>query len=387
MAAPDTAAAPATDAPPFALAPGGTLADVAVARELADYEMKGLPGSRGAPTSVSERIFAARCRSVVLIVAATRGEDGKESLGTGTGALLSREGYVLTAAHVVAGASKIAVGAFPTCEPGAQPEPIEAKLIKVDEVADLALLQVPKLPRDPVLMPLGRLDEIRTGSTVMMIGHPKGLLMSMSQGLVSAIRPNFRFSAANSPEQRATVVQTDGAINPGNSGGPMLSPDGNLVGVNSFILGQASAGLNFAVSIDDVRAFLARRESRMLKPAADPAQTPSQAQASGSGAAQACKPKVLKEWKEDGATYKLIDLNCSGKANAKLVIPEDPARRTVLLWDRNGDGQADARYYLNREGKPEYSEWDDDFDGTYDYRADHEGGEWEPRAKVRIAGR
>jgi hypothetical protein len=68
-----------------------------------------------------------------------------------------------------------------------------------------------------------------------------------------------------------------------------------------------------------------------------------------------------------------------------LVIPEDRSRRAMLLWDRNGDNKADVRFFLDGRGQPEYSEWDDDFDGAYEYRAEHEGGEWEPKSKARVA--
>lgn len=102
---------------------------------------------------------------------------------------------------------------------------------------------------------------------------------------------------------------------------------------------------------------------------------------------EACKPKVMKEWRQDEATKRAIDLDCSGRVNALLVLPDDPGQRAYLLWDRNGDGKADVKYYLNRAKEPEYSEWDDHFDGTYDYRAEYENGDWDPKAKIRIASR
>src|SRR5437763_1026213 len=160
-------------------------------------------------------------------------------------------------------------------------------------------------------MPLGQLDDVRPGSTVIMIGHPKGLLMSMSQGLVSAIRPNFRFSGDGRNEQRATVIQTDGALNPGNSGGPMMTADGRLVGVNSFIVGQASAGLNFAISVEDVRTFLARPDVAAGKPTVPPqADASARERANPAGQGKACEPRMLKEWTAQGAKYVQLDLSC-----------------------------------------------------------------------------
>lgn len=374
LAAPPQAVSPLSADPPLALEPGGALADVGLMSRLAAVEADPPPRSRGASSVDLEKLFASRCRAVVYIAT----EDG-----SGTGSIVSAEGYVLTAAHVVSGARKIGVGVFPHCSPGVQPDVYAASVVRIDEVTDLALLRINRPRNSLTVMPFGELGSVRTGSGVVMIGHPKGLLLSMSQGVVSAVRPDFTFSNQGEPEQRATVIQTDGALNSGNSGGPMMNQAGELIGVNSFILGEQSAGLNFAIAVTEVGPFLRRREDRLLtthstRPDAKP--EPSREDA-------ACKPKVLREWREAGATERLLDIGCAGKPNARLTIPDAPSKRPVLLWDRNGDGQADVRYYLSRTGDPEWSEWDDDFDGNYDFRAEHRGGGWDPTSKTRIATR
>jgi S1-C subfamily serine protease len=358
----------------FPIQPGGVLADAALVRRLGEFELDPPVVSRGTNAgSRLEALFASRCRAVVL-VAAQSGKGEREQSGTGTGSVIDSFGFVLTAAHVVAGADKVAIGVFPNCEPGTQPQVYAASVVRVDEIADLALLRFDRTPKDLTTIPLGQLGAVRPGSSVVIIGHPRGLLMSMSQGVVSAIRPDFVFSNENAPQQKATVIQTDGALNPGNSGGPMMSADGSLIGVNSFIY-RTSPGLNFAIAVSDVRTFLGRGESRRF-PRQDVKAKPEE-----------CKPKTLKEWREDDGEQALLDIGCAGKANARLIVPDDVRRRATLLWDRNGDGNADARYYLDRNFRPEYSEWDDDYDGKYDYRAEHEGGDWEPKEKTRMARR
>lgn len=378
--APATAATPSSSDTPFAVRPGGALADVELSRRIASFELEAPEVTRGADGSTLEQVFAARCRSVVLIVAST-GSGSDQKTGSGTGSIVTPQGHILTSAHVIAGADKLAVGVFPTCQPGAQPEAFAASVFKVDQVSDLALLKLETLPKDMSVMPLGDLASVRTGAPVVIIGHPRGFLMSMSQGVVSAIRPGYRWSPAGGPAMQATVIQTDGAVNPGNSGGPMMTQNGLLIGVNSFIRGAASAGLNFAVSVDDVKEFYSRTTARAAPP--PPAAEPPKPETPR----ESCKAKVLKEWKEDGTTRRSIDIGCAGRANALLVMPEDPGQRAYMLWDRNGDSKADAKFYMNRAMQPEYSEWDDDFDGTYDYRAEHEAGDWEPKAKIRIAAR
>ena len=269
--APATAATPSSSDTPFAVRPGGALADVELSRRIASFELEAPEVTRGADGSTLEQVFAARCRSVVLIVAST-GSGSDQKTGSGTGSIVTPQGHILTSAHVIAGADKLAVGVFPTCQPGAQPEAFAASVFKVDQVSDLALLKLETLPKDMSVMPLGDLASVRTGAPVVIIGHPRGFLMSMSQGVVSAIRPGYRWSPAGGPAMQATVIQTDGAVNPGNSGGPMMTQNGLLIGVNSFIRGAASAGLNFAVSVDDVKEFYSRTTARAAPPppAAEP---------------------------------------------------------------------------------------------------------------------
>ncbi len=367
--APETASAPSRPDTGLDLHPGGILTNVSVVQAIGGVEVDPPEATRGAGGADLERVFEARCRSVVTVATTS---------GSGTGSIVHPDGYVLTNAHVVAGANELAVGIFPNCRPGTQPDMFKARLFRVDEVADLALLKLESMPASRVdVMPLGRLSDVRPGSGVVIIGHPRNLLMSMSQGVVSAIRPNYEWA-----QRRATVVQTDGAINPGNSGGPMMTQAGDLIGVNSFKRTDGT-GLNFAVSVDDVRAMFNRKQDRFLS-AASPQGQSAKAESPPS---QECKPKVLKEWTENGEKRKLVDLECTGKGNLLHVEPGDPGMRAYVLWDRNGDGKADAKFYLNRQGKPETSDWDDDFDGTYEYRAEHADGDWEPTTKKRVAGR
>ncbi len=351
----------------------GPLTDPDISQTLMQVEANPPIRTRGAGGPALERLFAARCRSVVFI--AHKVGSKKTDIATGTGSIVSIDGHILTAAHVVAGGKRIAVGIFPSCKPGAQPEYFPAKIVRIDSSVDLALLLLVKLPSDIATMPLGRLDEVRTGSAVVMIGHPQNLFMSLSQGTVSAIRPNFKFL-----KSRATVIQTDGALNPGNSGGPMLSSKGNLIGVNSFIRGKASAGLNFAVAVTDVNAFLsgkktANKKIKKIKKIKKPAQVAKN---------KKCEPKLLKEWRKAKATYKMFDFGCKGQGNAVYIKYDDREKGGSFSIDRNRDGKIDLIYLLNKKRNPYTSLWDDDYDGSYDFRGEHSSGELQPDSKVRI---
>ncbi|VAX01686.1 hypothetical protein MNBD_GAMMA22-2082 [hydrothermal vent metagenome] len=374
--APDGASAPSHSGNGMSLPSynplNGPMSDAALGQIMMQVEAEPPIKTRGAGGNKLERLFAARCRSVVFLAHKVK-INGKEGTYTGTGSIVSMDGHILTAEHVVSGSKMIAVGIFPSCKPGTQPEYFAAKVIKADSSRDLALLQLIKLPSDIAIMPIGKLDEVRTGSSVVLIGHPHNLFMSLSQGTVSAIRPDYKFTQ----NRQATVIQTDGALNPGNSGGPMMSDDGNLIGVNSFIKGKASAGLNFAVAVSDVRSFITSKNTRFKPKVKAPVVKQKLVKAS-------CKPKSLKQWKKDKTKFTLFDFYCSGKGDAILAIPDDKTKNPFMALDRNKDKKPDVIIILNRKGQPLRSKWDDDFDGEIDYHGKHVNGEWEPSQRVRL---
>jgi S1-C subfamily serine protease len=145
-------------------------------------------------------------------------------------------------------------------------------LIRLDADRDLALVEVPNLPPGARQIPLGALgvlSNVSPGDEVGVIGHPSGFLWSLTTGIVSGVRSNYPILSSPSAS-RATVIQTQAPINPGNSGGPLLTASGQLLGV-MFSAGLVPAntasgspisvpaqGLNFAIAIDEVRAFLAK---------------------------------------------------------------------------------------------------------------------------------
>src|SRR5271170_6594964 len=173
----------------------------------------------------------------------------------GSGVIVDPEGYIITNNHVVAGAMRIRVIIAPTTvelETGntrlSNPQRVyEAKLIGSTRYADLALIKIEEkgLP----FIPLPELFSFRLGQTVVAIGAPEGLDHTVTKGIISAL--------GRQPEvdRPMVYVQTDAPINPGNSGGPLIDRDGNLVGINTFIVtsGGGSEGLGFAIPEPIVR--------------------------------------------------------------------------------------------------------------------------------------
>lgn len=165
----------------------------------------------------------------------------------GSGVIVDANGYIVTNAHVVRGAQHVSVS-MPSLIAGDADEPtitrtktLEARVLGADDDIDLAVLKVEatNLPA----MRLSDYNKLRQGDVVFAFGSPEGLRDSVTMGVVSAVA---RQLDADSP---LVFVQSDAPTNPGNSGGPLVNVDGELVGINTFILSQGGGneGLGFAI--------------------------------------------------------------------------------------------------------------------------------------------
>jgi putative serine protease PepD len=170
--------------------------------------------------------------------------------GTGSGFIISEDGYIVTNNHVVADAGP--QGVRVSLRDGRE---VEATVVGTSPAYDLAVLDVELDGLTP--LPIGDSDQVVVGDPVVAVGNPLGLEGTVTAGIVSAV--NRPVTAGGQDEVSfINAIQTDAAINPGNSGGPLLDAAGNVVGVNSSIatlgggggLGQGgSIGLGFAIPI------------------------------------------------------------------------------------------------------------------------------------------
>jgi S1-C subfamily serine protease len=158
--------------------------------------------------------------------------------GTGSGFILSRDGRLVTNAHVVADTNTVQV----TLKDG---RTFEGKVVGVDSVTDVAVVKI-KATNLPTVK-LGDSRNLVPGEWAIAIGNPLGLDNTVTVGIISA---TDRSSAqVGVPNKRVNFIQTDAAINPGNSGGPLLNAQGEVIGVNTAIRADAQ-GLGFAIPID-----------------------------------------------------------------------------------------------------------------------------------------
>ena len=169
----------------------------------------------------------------------------REIQAVGSGVIVEpREGLIVTNNHVIEHADEIAV----TLSDGRQ---LRARKIGADPNTDLAVIQVPV--GNLATIPLGNADALQVGDYVIAIGNPFGIGQTVTHGIVSALR-----RTGIGDDTRENFIQTDAAINPGNSGGALVDMNGELVGINTAIIGPSggNVGIGFAIPVNTVRRIV-----------------------------------------------------------------------------------------------------------------------------------
>src|SRR5580700_11321278 len=173
--------------------------------------------------------------------------------GTGSGFILKPDGLILTNNHVVSGSAQLTVTL------AGDKKQYKAKVLGTDPRNDLALVKIQ--PEHPLpFLKLGDSDTLQVGQKVLAIGNPFGLGGTLTTGIVSSLGRSLDNEDGVPMEG---LIQTDAAINPGNSGGPLLDSSGNVIGVNTAILGSQTAsgqagsiGIGFAMPINRAKEKL-----------------------------------------------------------------------------------------------------------------------------------
>jgi S1-C subfamily serine protease len=208
-------------------------------------------------TAATARAYEAILPSVVRVVGLmTEGDDGGDDehlgpveRGVGTGVVIVDNGTILTNLHVIHGARRIRVSFMDGTES-------EAVVLSTQPQNDLAVLRAKTIPDDLQPATMRSTADLAPGDQVLAVGFPFGIGPSASAGIVSGLKREFR-----SPEGQQTLtnlIQFDAAANPGNSGGPLVTVDGEVVGIVTAILNPSHQrtfiGIGFAVPIENAAA-------------------------------------------------------------------------------------------------------------------------------------
>lgn len=200
--------------------------------------------------SASAKAYDIISPSVVRVVGIGKdknGKDGERSVGTGV--VIVDKGIILTNLHVVQGAESIKV----TFADGLEST---ASITGVQAENDLAVLQAHKIPDDMIAATMRSTADLRPGDQVMAVGFPFGIGPSASAGIVSGLKRNFR--SPEGKQEMTNLIQFDAAANPGNSGGPLVTMEGEVVGIVTAIYNpnqqRTFVGIGFAVPIENAAA-------------------------------------------------------------------------------------------------------------------------------------
>ena len=204
--------------------------------------------------SAASRAYDAIIPSVVRVIGLmTEGDDGSDKKengmverGIGTGVVIIDNGTILTNLHVVSGAKRIRVTFFDGSES-------DAVVVSTQPENDLAVLRASPVPDDLYAATMRSTSDLAPGDRVIAVGFPFGIGPSVSEGVVSGLKRQFR--SPDGQQMLSNLIQFDAAANPGNSGGPLVTMDGEVVGIVTAILNpnrqRVFIGIGFAVPIEN----------------------------------------------------------------------------------------------------------------------------------------
>ena len=201
--------------------------------------------------SAAAKAYEAVLPSVVRVMAYARGkdDDDDQGMGVGTGVVIVDKGVILTNLHVIQGAHTIKVVFADGLES-------TARVIGTQPENDLAVLQADKIPDDLHAATMRSTADLQPGDQVLAVGFPFGIGPSASAGVVSGLKRTFR--SPDGGQDIGNLIQFDAAANPGNSGGPLVTMDGEVIGIVTAILNptrmRTFIGIGFAVPIENAAA-------------------------------------------------------------------------------------------------------------------------------------
>jgi len=337
--------------------------------------------------------------------------------GMGTGSIISKDGKIITNWHVVGNAKKLHIWLLPSNlekisdERTLWEEPsFIGTVINRNKRKDLALIKVEGLPKNVKIIRFGKSSNLPVGSRVYAIGHPLEAAWTFSSGMVTQIRPNYKWTyclkkkadvCKENSSHSADIIQHEVPTNPGNSGGPLLDEKGLMVGVNSFTMAENVELINFSVAIEEVKAFLKEeiKEDKpdYIKKKKKPSWITKKCKEKSKYLQKKCEKKqsttpndglkktfpnaVTKDTNNNGVNdIWYIDDNKNGKLDTAFVDLNEDGIIEAIMLDENENGYFEILTVdEDLNGSPDLLYIDRDEDGeddvvAYDYDQD---GEWD----------
>jgi S1-C subfamily serine protease len=287
----------------------------------------------------------------------------------GSGSIISDDGDIITNWHVVEGNEKMLVWFYDkniTKIQSLGENTTVADVIGVDRERDLALLKIQTEKYELTPLALGEEYRLEVAQDVFAIGHPETQIWTFSYGVVSQLRDNYKWGYSADEKHVADVIQTQTPINPGNSGGPLFNEKGKLIGVNTFR--QDGQGLNFAVSIGEVRSFYEGVKNGLFKPDPDDLTTKSKdsnweaLDINDNGVPDGYRSEdgdliivMVDENEDDILDVMLMNFDGDDKWDAQVYDKDGDEFPEYWLIDRNGNGELDnPAIDTDKDGYPDY---------------------------------
>ncbi|MEQ1752598.1 MAG: serine protease [Micropepsaceae bacterium] len=288
-------------------------------------------------------------RSVVLVVTPTQ-------LGSAT--LIDRNGTFVTAWHIVKDEDRVGIIFMPSnkSQRPTEADAVQATVMRANRTTDLALIQSGAVDKHirPILMATPATPE--AGTRLRILGHPYGEIWSHTEGMLTETSPAFKWQASDGIMHQADVVKFQTSAITGNAGGPILNRQDRLLAVDTLRMDERSL-TSLAVSVTEVKRILNSPQPQAIRAAVPKAP------------AKACEPVRLdtRRTKANDATVHILDLNCNGRTDAMMLVPDSSKSPNYLSNDANENGVTDSVYFdFNRDGKFDEVQFDTNEDGMPD---------------------
>tara|TARA_B100000989_G_scaffold269279_1_gene224573 strand:- start:1056 stop:2330 length:1275 start_codon:yes stop_codon:yes gene_type:complete len=321
---------------------------------------------------IASNIYKNKKNSIFLIVnpVAFEDPDTKEVIegSTGTGSLISKEGLIITNFHVIENANQVWLYPYAKKFNFKSSEKFLGVVVARDKKVDLAIIKVYGISKNIKPLTFGEINNIEPGDDVFSMGHPNTLHWSITDGIISSIRDNYKIKTVT-----ADMIQNTAPILGGSSGGPLFNAKGEIIGINTF--GDDSANFNFAVSNKHVFELIGKLPDNIkfnLDKINPINEKELNSRFKGIKSGDYNKNGVVDEWFVDsdqngvGDTL-FVDDNEDGKIERIYIDKNENSVWDMVVFDDDLDGNPNRQVIdEDEDGKPDKIAYDFNQDGKWD---------------------